>query len=277
MIKAGYNPEAAHEFMELLQEYEKKEKERRNASRMAAEEVAKQKMEKGDLEGLFSDAFSQAVNEIQTSLSRKHVEVTQRREALNEYHERWADEIADAEDIDYRALAWHAAVGDEGSDEAIAVSRMKQIFENYESSRNAVSALADEDYDEAEENIAKSLSEPTEYNAYPRVVAASHLAERGDREGAIEHLRIALKEGPGASFRVYEKLLQYVPDGHLEILEEAEHRFGGLARLMQYRATYLEDLGRVEEAREVRRTCYFEHAGSKERHDCNERIELPAL
>ena len=276
MIEGGYNPEAAHDFMQLLQEYEKGAIERRNKIRMAAEERTNQHLEKGDLGGFFAEALAQAVDDAKSSLSRKHVHVKQRREMLNEYHERWADEVADAEDIDYRPLGWHAAVRDGNSDEAVAASRIRQIFDNYNSSREAVSALADGDYDEAERYVGKSLSSPTEYNPYPRVVAASHLAEMGDREGAIEHIRMALKEGPGASFRVYEKLLQYVPDGHLQILDEAERRFGAFVRLIQYRATYLEDLGRVEEAHEVRRTCYFEHAGSKDRHGCNERFELPA-
>ena len=217
-----------------------------------------------------------AVVDVKSSLSRKHVHMKQRREELNEYHERWADEVADAEDVDYRPLGWHTVVRDGDSIDAVAVSRIRRMFENYKSSKEAVAAIADGDYVEAESHVGKSLSSPTEYNPYPRVVAASHLAETGNRNGAIAHLRMALKEGPGASFRVYEKLLQYARDGHLQILDEAEGRFGRFVGLMRYRATYLEDLGRVEEAEEVRRTCYFEHAGSKNRHGCNERYELPA-
>ena len=276
MIEGGYNPEAAHDFMVLLQEYEKREIEGRNKIRAAAEERASRDLERGDLKSLFATVVGQAVEDVKSDLSRTHVRVEQRREELNEYHERWADEVANAEDIDYRPLGWHTAVRDGNSDEAIAASRIRQIFDNYSSLRKAVSAFADGDYGEAERYVGKSLSSPTEYNPYPRVVAASHLAEAGDRKGAIDHIRMALKEGPGASFGVYEELLRYVPDGHLQILDDAERRFGKFVRLMQYRATYLEDLGRAKEAQEVRRTCYFEHAGSKDRHGCNERIELPA-
>ena len=125
--------------------------------------------------------------------------------------------------------------------------------------------------------IRQSLSSPTTFNAFPRVVAALyHLENRRERAEAIEHLRLAL-QGPGPSFTVHEKLLPLLDDDEerLAVLREAEQRFGRFVRLMRLRATILEKLGREEEASRVRSSCYSENLLSKQRNECNEPLELP--
>ena len=274
MTRAGYNPEAAYDFMDFLQAYEEWEESRRSQARQAAEKSLEQDVKEGNFGELFSKVLSQTVEEVTTTLSRKHARVGERRKTLARYHERWSDEFADAEDVDYRNLGWQEDVSDEKLDQAVAVDRMRRIFDNYRSSREAISALVDGDLDDAEKLVEKALSGPTQYSPYPRVVAAIYCEERGDRECAMEHIRVALKEGPGASFAVYRKLLEYVPDGHLAILDDAEQQFGRFVGLMQYRAAILEKLGRDHEAQTVRNACYYENATSKNRHECHKKVEL---
>ena len=277
MINAGYNPEAAYELMDFLQAYEVLEERRKSQARQAAEKSVEQDMKKGNVEKVFSTAIGHVIEDVKTTLSRKHGRVGERREMLARYHERWSDEVAQSEDVDYRDLGWQMNVSDEKLEQAVAVDQMRGIFDNYRSSKEAMSALSDGDLDGAGILVEKSLSTPTEYSLYPRVVAAIYCEERGDRKCAMEHIRMALKEGPRASFAVYIKLLEYAPDGHLAILDDAEQRFGRIVTLMQYRAAILDKLGRDKDAQSVRSACYYENSTSKNRHDCHKKIELRAL
>ena len=258
VVEAGYNPNASYDFMDLLQAYEETENARKAALDRAREaeleESFAESMKKGDggagLANAFGIAVAHAVDELKGTLSREHATVDDRRKRLFEYHDRWSDQVEEAEDVDYRELVWHAdrssGFGEWDAEE------IRGIFDNYASARSARDAILGGQLEDARELIGKALSPPTERNAFPRVVAALYHDQIGEHEKAAEHLRQALN-GPGASFPVYEKLLRYLPhDEQLAVLDEAERRFGGFVRLMQLRATVLEKMGRDEEAAEIR-------------------------
>ena len=271
MIKAGYNPDASYDFMSLLQAYEEE----------AENIVKRQNIDENDKEDGEKDPISQIAETIMTelqkglgSLKRHHATASKRRKALNEYHDRWADKVADAEDIILRRLGWekNSRAGDLSETDTEII---RKLFVNYEAAKNAETAIATDNYDKARTLIQQSLSTPTKFNAYPRIVAALYHEERGERTEAIEHIRQAL-QGPGPSFLVYEKYIRLLDDKEtrLTVLYEAETKFGRFVRLMRLRATTLEKLGREEEARQVRELCYYENTLSKQRSECFESLEL---
>ena len=271
MIEAGYNPDAAYDFMDLLREYEEVAEARRKEKDAATQEsLGNQK----DLNSLLIAGVSQVVSAGLASMKRKHASATERRSALGEYHDRWADEISDAEDIPLRRLAWKGdgRVGDIGDTDADTIGR---LFANYAAARNAEVAIGIGDHAEATTLLQQALSEPTMFNAYPRIVAAIHHEEKGERAEAVVHIRAALR-GPGPAFNVYEEYLRRLSDEEerLAVLDEAQRTFGPFVRLMRLRATTLENLGREEEARRARSVCYSENALSKQRSECRERLEL---
>ena len=261
MIDAGYNPNAAYDFMDFLETYEKAAKNTQDPQAPKEEQV--------DLVGDFIDNFMKR-------LSRTHATVSERRETLIEYHERWENEIGDAEDIDYRVLGWRQESRVDGLVDEADADWIRKLFDNYEASRKAELALYDGDHKQAKKLVQKSLSTPTQYNGYPRIIAADYYMDSGEREKAIDHIRSALK-GPNPSFRIYWKLLQCLDDQEekLAVLDEAEQRFGQFIPLMRLRATTLADLDREEEAREAESSCYHANPLSKQRNECYEPLELP--
>ena len=272
MIKAGYNPDAAYDFMDFLQAYEEETerlRKEREAEAAAAQDTHQDPL--GQLTGILVEGLTKALE----GAKRQHATVGQRRKALNEYHDRWADDVAEAEDLVLRRLGWKDGTRAEAFDEMDAET-VQRLFENYAAAKRAEIAAASGNHDDAEVLIRQSLSSPTKFNAFPRIVAAFYYEDRGERAEAIKHLGLAL-QGPGPSFQVYEELLQLLNDDEerLAVLLEAEQRFGSFVRLMRLRATILEKLGREEEASQVRSSCYFENLLSKERNECNEPLELP--
>ena len=271
VTEAGYNPEAAYDFLGLLRAYE----EAAEAHREAAQADAMQTQgDKTDLYAVLATGISTAITAGLTELRRNHATVMQRRADLGSYHDRWADEIADAEDVELRNLGWREGARTEGVDEADA-DTIRKLFANYEAARKAEAAIAVGDHDEAMVLVRQALSAPTEFNAYPRIVAALYHEERGDRAQAMENVRVALR-GPGPSFPVYERFYRYVGnrEERLAVLEEAERVFGRPVRLMRLRATTLDGLGRVDEARHARSLCFSENVLSKQRNKCNEPLDL---
>ena len=143
---------------------------------------------------------------------------------------------------------------------------------------------------------ANSLSPPTQYNAYPRIIAARYAAHAGDDDAAIEHLRTALEQGPGPSFLVYRRLLvQLVQQRNYpavgtrfgrnielarypavgELLDDAESRFGRNIELARWKATILEMQGRGAEAEKVRSKCVSDNILQlNERDRCRQPVEL---
>ena len=271
VIKAGYNPDAAYDFMDLLHAYE----EAANAIRKEAESETKESSDsQGDIYAILAEGISTAIAAGLESMKREHASAADRRAALGKYHDRWAHEVASAEDVVLRKLAWQERgtadnVGDTGAD------TMQGLFANYAAARNAEAAIAAGEHAEAAALVEQALSEPTMFNAYPRIVAALYHEERRERSQAISHIRAAL-QGPGPSFRVYERYLRTLDDEkeRLVVLEEAEQEFGRFVRLMRLRATTLENLGREEEARQARGVCVSENILSKQRSECDERLEL---
>ena len=262
MIRAGYNPDAAYELLEFLQSYEEAAAERR--------QEAKATKTPEDFGGLISLAIGEALG----TLGRRHATVPQRREKLNVYHERWADRVADAEDIDIRSLGWREDVST-GTIGETDTESIRRLFGNYEAAARAQAAIETGDHDEARSLIQRAHSEPTHVNAYPRIVAADYHALRGEGAEAAEHIRSAL-QGPGPSFHVYERMFPYLEDieDYLTLLDEAEQRFGRFVRLMRLRATALEKAGHEDEAQSVRAACKFENALSKQRNECSEPLEV---
>ena len=185
MIKAGYNPNAAYDFLDFLYGYESE------AQRIAKEREASSVAEQKDLAGLFGAFLAKAVD----SVSRDHPTVAWRRESLIEYHERWQDDILDAEDVEFRLLAWREDAPGDVVEEADA-GRIRSLFSNYREAVLGRQALLDSDNTTAQVHLQKSLSPPTEHNAYPRVVAAWHATEVGDDDAAVQHLQSALENGP---------------------------------------------------------------------------------
>ena len=273
MIKAGYNPDAAYDFMDFLQAYEE-ETERLRKEREAEAAAAAQDTRQDPLDQLTGTLMA-GLTKVLEGAKRQHATAGQRRKALNEYHDRWADDVAEAEDIVLRRLGWKDGTRAEALDETDAEA-IRRLFENYEAAKSAEIAVATGNNDDAEVLIRQSLSSPTTFNAFPRVVAALYHESRREKMEAIEHLRLAL-QGPGPSFPVYEKLLQFLNDDEerLAVLREAEQRFGRFVRLMRLRATILGKLGREEEASQVRSSCYSENLLSKQRNECSEPLELP--
>ena len=271
VIKAGYNPDAAYDFMDLLHAYEEAAK----AIRKEAESETKESSDsQGDIYAILAEGISTAIAAGLESMKREHASAADRRAALGKYHDRWAHEVASAEDVVLRKLAWQERgtadnVGDTGAD------TMQGLFANYAAARNAEAAMAAGEHAEAAALIEQALSEPTMFNAYPRIVAALYHEERRERSQAISHIRAAL-QGPGPSFRVYERYLRTLDDEkeRLVVLEEAEQEFGRFVRLMRLRATTLDNLGRDEEARQARGVCVSENILSKQRSECDERLEL---
>lgn len=269
MIRAGYNPNAAYEFLDFLYGYESEA--RRIAKERQAAAVAEQEE---DLAGLFGVLITSAI----ASVSKNHPTVEGRRESLSAYHERWQDELADAEDVEFRALAWHPGASGDVVAEADA-DRIRALFANYRQAVLGRQALLDSDHAKAKEHIARSLSPPTEHNAYPRMVAAWHATETGDEDAAVRHLRSALEDGPGASFLIYEQVLFRLARrgdhaGALEVLDRAQAQFGLYMQVFRWRATILDMQGRGEEAAEVRDRCYAQYALQlKQRNLCRERVE----
>ena len=269
MMKAGYNPNAAYEFLDFLYGYEAE------AQRIAKEREDSAVAEQKDLGGLIGVFIAKAVD----SVSSDHPTVTWRRESLSEYHERWQDDILDAEDVEIRALAWREDAPGDVVEEADA-SRIRSLFSNYKEAVLGRQALLDSDYAKTQEHLAQSLSSPTEYNAYPRMVAAWYATETGDDDAAVQHLQSALENGPGASFLVYEQLLFLLARrgdhaGALDILDRAQSRFGRYLEIFRWRATILDMQGRSEEATEVRETCFGEQRLQlKQRQRCHERVEM---
>ena len=262
MVRAGYNPEAAHEFLEFQRAYEEAAAQRRKMQREAAAKEAP------------SGALNQWMDDLLRTLGRQHATVRQRREKLNEYHEEWADEMGAAEDIEIRSLGWREEASTGALDRTDAKS-IRMLFDNYRAAEQAQEALKAGDRDGARPLISKALSEPTYVNAYPRIVAADYHLAGGEVPEAATHVRVAL-QGSGPSFHVYERMLWHMDDveDHLALLDEAEQRFGRFVRLMRLRATALEEAGREEEAQEVRDACYFENALSKQRRTCSEPLEV---
>ena len=269
MMKAGYNPNAAYDFLDFLYGYESE------AQRIAKEREASAVAEQKDLGGLLGLFVTQVVE----SVSRDHPTVAWRRESVIEYHERWQDDILDAEDVEIRALAWHEDAPGNVVEEADA-SRIRSLFSNYREAVLGRQALLDSDYAKAQEHLAQSLSSPTEYNAYPRMVAAWYATETGDDDAAVQHLRSALENGPGASFLIYEQLLFRLARrgdhaGAVEVLDRAQSRFGHYMEVFRWRATILDMQDRNEEATEVRETCLGEYRLQlKQRQRCHERVEM---
>lgn len=271
MIKAGYNPDAAYDFMSLLQAYEEE----------AENPGKKQKIDENNAQHGEKDPISQIAATIVTELKkgleglkRHHAAAGKRRKALSEYHDRWADKVADAEDIVLRRLGWEKDARSEDLSEMDA-DIIRELFINYKAAKDAEVAIAAGNYDEARIFVQQSISTPTKFNAYPRIIAALYHEERGEKAEAMEHIRQAL-QGPGPSFLVYERYIRFLDDEEmrLTVLDEAERKFGRFVRLMRLRATTLEKLGREEEVRQVRELCYFENALSKQRHECSEPLEI---
>ena len=273
MVEAGYNPDAVYDFMDLLRAYEDMSEARRKEA-AAESESKKVQAAQGDVYALLEQGILTAVNAGLTGMKREHATVKERRAALNEYHEHWADDVAQAEDIDLRSLGWMEGARAEGLDEADAAA-IQKLFANYQAARNAEIAIATRDYDEASFLIQQSLSSPTEFSAYPRIVAALYHRERGQRSHAMEHIRLAL-QGPSPSFNVYERFLGFLDDNdtRLTVLDEAEQVFGRFVRLMRLRATILDRLGREEEAGQARRSCFSENMLSKQRNECDKPLEI---
>ena len=271
MVKAGYNPDAAYDFMDLLRAYEEASEALRNEAESGKKEP---RGSQGDVYATLAEGISTAIAAGLESMKREHASAADRRAALSKYHDRWADEVADAEDVALRRLAWNEDgradnVGDTN------VNTIRRLFANYAAARNAEAAIAIGDHAEASALLQQALSEPTMFNAYPRIVAALHHEERGERSQATEHIRAAL-QGPGPSFPLYERYLRLLDDEEerLVVLDEAEQVLGRFVRLMRLRATTLENLGRKEEARQARSVCVSENLLSKQRSECGERLEL---
>ena len=268
MIEAGYNPDAAYEFLDLLRGYET-EAERIRKERESADVPAPD-----DIEGLVTTILTG----IKANISRTHAPVAARRESLNKYHERWEDEIWEAEEIEIRSVAWQPDASTEVVDKQ-AAARIRQVFLNYNEARAAGRALADGDYRKAELHVRQSLSAPTQFNAYPRVIAAKYATRAGDDDGAIEHLRTALKQGPGPSFLVYKQLLvklvqQRNYSAAEELLNDAASRFGRNVELARWKATILERQGQGAEAEKVRSDCVSDNILQlNERDQCRQPVE----
>lgn len=271
MMEAGYNPDAAYDFMGLLRAYEEAAEARREA---AQADSAQAQGDKTDLYAVVAQGISTALAAGLTELRREHATVKQRRANLNDYHDRWSAETAQAEDIELRSLGWMESARTSGVDEADA-DTIRRLFANYEAARKAEAAVAAGDHGEATALLRQALSAPTEFNAYPRIIAALTYEERGDRAQAMESVRLALR-GPGPSLPVYERYLRYVEDGEerLTVLEDAERAFGRPVRLMRLRATTLDGLGRKDEARQARTLCVSENVLSKQRNQCDEPLHL---
>ena len=271
VMEAGYNPDAAYDFMDLLRAYEEAAEARREAAQADATQT---QGEETDLSAILVKGISTAIAAGLTELRRDHATVKQRRAKLSDYHDRWADETADAENVELRSLGWREGARTEGVDEADA-DTIRKLFANYEAARKAEATVAAGDHGEAMALVRQALSAPTEFNAYPRIVAALYHEERGDRAQAMENVRAAL-QGPGPSLPVYERYFRYVDNGEdrLTVLEEAERGFGRPVRLMRLRATTLDGLGRVDEAGHARSSCFSENVLSKQRSECNEPLHL---
>lgn len=270
MTRAGYNPNAAYDFLDFLYGYESEAKRIAKEREAAAAEQA----EPQDIAGLVGTV----VTGVMDSLSRDHPTVAWRRESLVEYHERWQDELASAEEVEFRALAWSEdATGDLVED--ADAGRIRTLFSNYREAVLGRQALLEDDYPKAQGHLTKSLSSPTEHNAYPRMVAAWHATETGDDDAAVRHLRSTLENGPGTSFLVYEQLLLRLARrgdhaGAHDLLDRAQARFGRYLEVFRWRAAILDTEGRNEEAAEVRETCYREYALQlNQRELCRKRLE----
>lgn len=273
MVEAGYNPDAAYDFMDLLVAYEDAAQARRKEAR-AESESKKVQDAQGDIASLLEQGIQTVISAGLASMKREHAMAGKRRAALNKYHDRWADDVAEAEDIDLRSLGWMEGAGSESLDDADAAT-IRRLFANYEAANKAEVAIAARHYDDASALIQESLSFPTEFNAYPRIVATLYHMERGQRSQAMEHVRLAF-QGPGPSFDIYERFLGFLDDdvSRLEVLDEAEQAFGRFVRLMRLRATILDRLGREEEARRARSSCYSENILSKQRSECDKPLEI---
>ena len=258
MTRAGYNPNAAYDFLDFLRGYESEAE--RIAKEREASAAAAERAEPQDIAGLVGNIFDEVID----SVSRDHPTVAWRRESLVEYHERWQGELAGAEEVEFRALAWGEDATGGAVDDADA-GTIRALFSNYREAGLGRQALFDADYRKAQGHLGKSLSSPTEHNAYPRMVAAWHATETGDDDAAVLHLRSALENGPATSFLVYEQLLLRLARrrdhaGAHELLDRAQARFGRYIDVYRWRAAILDMEGRNEEATEVRETCYREHA-----------------
>ena len=272
MIEAGYNPNAAYDFLDFLYGYES---EAQRIAKEREEREAPADAEQMDLVGFFGGLFTKVVD----SMSRDHPTVAWRRESLIEYHERWQDDILDAEDVEFRPLAWREDAPGDVVEEA-DTGRIRSLFSNYREAVLGRQALLDSDNTKAQAHLQKSLSPPTEHNAYPRVVAAWHATEAGDDDAAVQHLQSALENGPGDSFLVYEQLLLRLARrgdhaGALEILASAQSRFGRYLEIFRWRATVLDMQDRNAEATEVRENCYGElRLQLKQRKSCREPVKM---
>ena len=269
MIKAGYNPDAAYELLDFLYGYEAE------AERIRKERDSADVRAEDDAQRLI-DSFVKTVVE---SMSETHATVEARREALIEYHDRWEDEIREAEEIEVRSVAWQPDGSDEMVDEQ-AAARIRKVFLNYNEAREAARALGAGDYRKAEPHVRRSLSAPTQFNAYPRIIAAKYAALAGDDDGAIEHLRTALERGPGPSFLVYKRLMAKLAQrrdySEVErLLDDAESRFGRNVELARWQATILEMRGQDAEAEKVRSTCVTDNILElNERQRCRQPVKL---
>ena len=272
MVEAGYNPDAAYDFMDLLSAYEDVSESRRKEA--AAAESEKIQDAQGDIYALLEQGILTTISAGMASMKREHATARERRSALNEYHERWADDVAEAEDVDLRSLGWKEGAGSESLDDADAAT-VRKLFANYEAANKAEIAIAARHYDDASALIQESLSFPTEFSAYPRIVAALYHMERGQKPQAMEHVRLAF-QGPGPSFDIYERFIGFLDDdaSRLAVLDEAEQVFGRFVRLMRVRATILDRLGREEEARQARSSCFSENMLSKQRSECGDPLEI---
>ncbi|MDD9983956.1 MAG: M48 family metalloprotease [Gammaproteobacteria bacterium] len=271
MVKAGYNPDAAYDVIDLLRAYEEFAEARRKEAESAKEDP---RDDQTDVYAILTQGITSALAAGLEGMKRGHASAADRRTALNEYHDRWADEVAYAEDVVLRKLGWQdqGAVDNVGDTD---VDTMQGLFANYAAARNAEAAIAAGNHAEAAVLLEQALSDPTEFNAYPRIVAALHQEEKGDRSRTMEHVRAAL-QGPGPSFAVYERYLRLLGDEEerLVVLEEAEQAFGRFVRLMRMRATTLDNLGRKEEASQARSLCVSENMLSKQRSECDDRLEF---
>lgn len=259
VVRAGYNAgDGAAQFLDLLGLYEDAARRREESDDAGADPL--------DLGAHLVHLGSKVLDKA----SKSHPTVAGRKENLEDYVETYEARMGDEyQYIDVRELAWKEYGDRETLSDADAAT-VRKLFANFRSAHEAMEALDDNQRERATGLIEAALSAPTTYHATPRMVAAR---AAGKGEQSFEHLQLALR-GPDPSFYTYTLVLRRLAEQGkfgdvLDLLEQAEGRFGPFVDLMRWRAAALERLDRTEEARAARSACYFENALDKRRSSCN--------
>lgn len=280
IVEAGYNFDAAFSFLDTLRLYEEaeNEKETRRIEEMKAKEAQENPLDviqkSGGITSLISKGFHEAKGQIRKDLERKHKKTENRYEDMTEYHERWEKEVAHSEELDLTSLGWDEDGDSEYLDDTGA-EIIRTLFANYRAASEAEVAIEKGDLDEAKKLIDRSLSAPTKFSPYPRVVAALYHGRMGEEEQQMEQFLLALS-GPRPSLKIYIQYLQFLDEEErLAVLDDAEQKWGRPLELLRLRTTILEKLGRKKEADVVRLVCFGEtFLAKKDREKCSEPLEV---